>query len=80
MKNKLTVQAIQDFLAETLGDSEEFIESLGVTARIRSFEDAGLLTSDKGLVIKLSDGIEIQLTIQAYKNRVELPSDAGEDE
>lgn len=34
---------------------------------IRTFEEAGILTNDKGLVVKLEDGAEIHITIQAYK-------------
>lgn len=31
--------------------------------KVRSFSDAGLLTTDIGLVLKFSDGSEFQLTI-----------------
>jgi hypothetical protein len=34
---------------------------------IETYAEAGLLTSDKGLVVSLSDGREVRLTISAYK-------------
>jgi predicted methyltransferase len=34
---------------------------------IETYAEAGLLTSDKGLVVQLSDGRELHLTISAYK-------------
>jgi hypothetical protein len=34
---------------------------------IETYAEQGLLTSDKGLVVKLSDGRELHLTITAYK-------------
>jgi hypothetical protein len=34
---------------------------------IETYEESGLLTSDKGLVVQLSDGRELHLTITAYK-------------
>ncbi len=35
--------------------------------RIASFEEAGLLTSNEGLVIRLDDGTEYQLTVVRSK-------------
>ena len=34
---------------------------------IRTFEEAHILTTDKGVVIDLNDGSTVYLTIQAYK-------------
>ena len=34
---------------------------------IKDFEEAGILTSDEGLVVKLEDGSELQLTIKQSK-------------
>ena len=36
-------------------------------SEVRSFDDEGMLTSNKGLVIKLKDGSEFQLTIVKRK-------------
>ena len=45
-----------------------FGESLGNTmldhTSVRSFRDAGLMTSDEGLVLYTADGSEFQLTIK----------------
>ena len=35
---------------------------------IRTFEEASLLTLDKGIIIDLPDGSSIQLTIQGYES------------
>lgn len=34
---------------------------------VRTFEEASILTTDKGVVIDLNDGSTVYLTIQAYK-------------
>lgn len=39
---------------------------------ISTYEENGLLTSDKGLVLNFSDGLEVRLTIRAYKNGYRL--------
>ena len=39
---------------------------------INTYEENGLLTSDKGLVLNFSDGLEVRLTIRAYKNGYRL--------
>jgi len=57
-------QEIQDLLKDALysaGESE-WVE-LGAVESIRSFEESGVLTDNKGLVITLTDGSEFQLTI-----------------
>ena len=42
---------------------EEVEEREGQSVDIRSFEEAGILTYNKGLVVRLKDGTEFQLTI-----------------
>jgi hypothetical protein len=66
---KVTEQDMQDVLKEAITnasydalDEGTFIEELR-NAKIRSFEDRGVLTSNKGLVIQLATGEEFQLTI-----------------
>lgn len=34
---------------------------------VQTFEEAGLLTMNKGVVVDLKDGTRVYLTIQAYK-------------
>lgn len=47
-----------ELLAEALQDASEFS-----VASIRSFGACGLLTRDHGLVVRMNDGTEFQLTI-----------------
>lgn len=39
------------------------IELLDGAANIRTFEEVGMLTNNEGLVVKLPDGTEYQITI-----------------
>jgi hypothetical protein len=41
----------------------EFSETDATFQSVRTFEDAGVLTTDRGLVIRLSNGQEFQITI-----------------
>jgi hypothetical protein len=66
---KLTEQDMEDLLKEAITnasydalDEGTFIEEFR-DAIIRSFEDRGVLTTNKGLVIHLSTGEEFQVTI-----------------
>ena len=54
---------IQEALQGVLEGWWEPQESALMDCRIRSFEEAGLLLQNKGLVIALPDGTEYQLTI-----------------
>jgi len=49
-------QIFEGFLRELLGEQDEI-------RSIMTFEEAGLLTNDKGLVVRTSDGSEFQITI-----------------
>ncbi len=51
----------RDMVASFDWDGEECIAS------VRSYEDVGMLTSDSGLVIRMADGSEYQLTIVQSK-------------
>lgn len=57
-------KAIETALYEVFEDQEENIFE---GCSIETFEDAEILTTDKGLILYLSDGRRISLTIQAYK-------------
>lgn len=50
------------FLENWTGDQEEFFDVMDGTDAC-SFEDAGILTNDAGLVITTADGREFQVTI-----------------
>ena len=61
---QVTEDTMQDGLRELIETAEE--DSFGIgwaDATVRTFEQAGLMTYNKGLVIELPDGTEFQLTI-----------------
>ena len=66
-----TEQQVQDTLhelLETLSCDIEFAEEFGIEtgltdAIFTTFEQAGIMTYNKGLVIKFADGSEFQITI-----------------
>ena len=61
---QVTEGTLQDGLMELISEATD--DSFGIgweDARVRTFEDAGVMTYNKGLVISLPDGSEFQLTI-----------------
>ena len=61
---EVTEDTLQDGLMELISEAAD--DSFGIgweDARVRTFEDAGVMTYNKGLVISLPDGSEFQLTI-----------------
>jgi hypothetical protein len=70
---KVTEQDMQDILREAIDNASYEAESEGTlvpelgNAKIRTFEEKGVLTSNKGLVIRLATGEEFQLTIVCSK-------------
>jgi len=54
-------------LFEDIASDEELQASLDqpalANAQVKTFEDAGLLTRDRGIVLSLEDGSEFQITI-----------------
>lgn len=61
----MTERNIEEILTDIIIDNSEGTEF--ENCEIRTFEEASLLTMDKGIVIDLSDGSSIQLTIQGYE-------------
>ena len=61
MDEKSFAAELREVLAETQ-DASEFITQENI-ARIDSFEDAGVLTNNAGLVVTLVDGSEFQVTV-----------------
>ncbi len=60
---KLTAKEIQDALLEMwYGDPDEIHNTLDGT-EASAYEEAGILTSDKGIVIQTQTGEEFQITI-----------------
>ena len=62
-EEQFTDQTLQDGLKELITEGCDSFEICWENLRVNTFEEAGLLTWDKGLVISLPDGTEYQLTI-----------------
>ncbi len=62
----MTEKRIEEILTDIILDNADGTEL--EDCEIRTFEEAGLLTMDKGIVIDLPDGTCIQLTIQGYES------------
>ena len=64
---KTTTEIMQDVLLEIISEGEtDYLNRDGEQIEIkvvRTFENAGLLTRDKGVVVSLKDGSEFQITI-----------------
>lgn len=66
--------AIEEELVEILAGHEfpnlpTIIEDMGPGAEVNvveTYEEAGVMTRDRGLVLDMSDGAQVRLTIQAY--------------
>ncbi len=61
---QVTEDTMQDGLRELIETAEE--DSFGIgweEAEVRTFQQAGIMTYNKGLVISLPNGTEFQLTI-----------------
>ena len=61
---QVTEDSMQDGLMELIWEAED--DSFGIgweEAEVRTFQQAGVMTYNKGLVISLPDGTEFQLTI-----------------
>ena len=54
---------LQDGLMELIQDGSDSLEICWENLRVHTFEQAGVMSRDKGLVIELPDGSEFQLTI-----------------
>lgn len=55
--------ALSDLLASEEG---RHLVDGPVVEGVNTFEDAGFLTRDKGLLVTLSDGSQVELTVVAY--------------
>lgn len=61
----MTERNIEEILTDIILDNAEGTEF--EDCEIRTFEEASLLTMDKGIVIDLPNDVSIQLTIQGYE-------------
>jgi hypothetical protein len=68
-----TEERVETALAAALGEDEVrvLLEQHGVNViAVQSYGSAGMLTMDKGLVIRCDDGSEWTLTINCYRRPV----------
>jgi hypothetical protein len=56
-----------DYYTESVGGEHEREDEYTEHFSLRSFEEAGILTGNKGLVLRFDDGSEFQLTIVQSK-------------
>ena len=62
--NEFTEETLQNGLRELIdGTASDDDDILWENLRIHTFDEAGVMTRDAGLVITLPDGTEFQLTI-----------------
>ena len=62
--NKIDDLMFEDFLGALLQD-DDALENYDIPAvkRVATFEERGMMTADRGLVVKLVSGEEFQITI-----------------
>ncbi len=60
---EFTDETLQTGLRDLIEGNPSDDEILWENMRVSTFEEAGVMTYDKGLVIRLPDGTEYQLTI-----------------
>jgi hypothetical protein len=64
---ELMVQTLVDLLENGSTDQDETEEVLAGLARVSTFSDEMMLTSNAGLVVRLDDGTEFQVTVVQSK-------------
>ena len=62
-EEQFTEETLQEGLRQLITEGCDSMEICWETLRVQSFCEAGLMTSNNGLVITLPDGSEFQLTI-----------------
>lgn len=65
--NGFTEESMQYGLMALIMDDYDDEEIIWENMRVKTFEEAGVMTRDKGLVITLPDGSEYQITIKRSK-------------
>jgi hypothetical protein len=61
--NAIDAQAIADYLVDLIELDDQPWSDDGDKPTVRSFEDAGVLTSNAGLVLRAPDGQEYQISV-----------------
>jgi hypothetical protein len=61
----MTETSFEGHLRSLLDDEGDLVDCFGPDAirQVETFEDAGILTNNRGLVVTMVDGSELQLTI-----------------
>ena len=62
-EEQFTEETLQDGLLELITEGYDSYEICWENLSVSTFEEAGIMTYNKGLVISLPDGSEYQLTI-----------------
>lgn len=62
-ENDFNEETLQNALRDPMTQGYDEDEMCWENLRINTFEEAGIMTYNKGLVIRLPDGTEYQLTI-----------------
>lgn len=62
--NRWDAERFEEMLRALLRGEVDIEDVCGEIVRIHTFSEAGVLTKDRGLVITMSDGKRIQVTIQ----------------
>lgn len=62
-EEQFTEETLQEGLRQLITDGCDSLEICWENLRVQTFDEAGLMTRNSGLVISLPDGSEFQLTI-----------------
>ena len=62
-EDQFTEETLQDALKELITEGYDTYEVCWENLQVQTYEQAGVMTYNKGLVITLPDGSEFQLTI-----------------
>lgn len=63
MTEELMVKTLRDLLENGSTDQDDTEEVLAQLQQVTTFDDEMMLTSNKGLVVRLDDGTEFQVTV-----------------
>ena len=61
--NTINAQSIADYLVDLIEQDEELWSDDGDKPTVRSFEEAGVMTRNAGLVLRAPDGQEFQISV-----------------
>ena len=61
--NAINAQSIADYLVDLIQQDEELWSDDGEKPTVRSFEEAGVMTCNAGLVLRTPDGQEFQISV-----------------